>query len=111
MEKILKKIVLTNWSLAIAGAVTEVGLLIINHGSLPPQAPLLYSRPWGDDQLVASLWLWIIPAIQLIIGISGELISKINWEDFLLKTIIMITFTIVQVILILGFVRIISLVV
>lgn len=110
MEKILKKIVLTNWSLAIAGVVIEVGLLIINHSFLPPQAPLLYSRPWGDDQLVASLWLWTIPAVQFIIGVSGELVSKTKNKDLLLITMIMSTFTIVQLMLILGFVRIVSLI-
>lgn len=110
MEKILKKIALTNWSLAIAGFVIEVGLLTINHNSLPPQIPFLYSRPWGDDQLVANLWLWVIPVIQLIMGISGELVFKTKKEDLLLKTMVISTFTIVQLMLILGFVRIVSLI-
>ncbi|KKS33208.1 MAG: hypothetical protein UU93_C0001G0039 [Candidatus Amesbacteria bacterium GW2011_GWA2_42_12] len=110
MEKILKKIVLTNWSMAIAGLVVEVGLLILNHTLLPPQVPLLYSRPWGDDQLISGLWLWVIPVVQLIIGICGELVSKTKRDDLLLKTMIVSTFTIVQLMLILGFVRTISLI-
>lgn len=29
--------------------------------SLPPQVPLFYSQPWGEEQLVAPYWLVILP--------------------------------------------------
>jgi len=38
---------------------------------LPPEAPLLYSRAYGQAQLVGSWWLWLLPSIALL----AELIS------------------------------------
>lgn len=36
-------------------------MLFLNRQVLPPEVPLFYSRPWGEERLVASEELWIIP--------------------------------------------------
>ena len=46
-------------------------ILAINWHRLPPEAPLLYSRAYGENQLVGSWWLWLVPGITFI----AELIS------------------------------------
>lgn len=111
MEKILKNMVLTNWALAVAGVVIETGLLVAYRNSLPPQVPLLYTRPWGDEQLAISGWLWAIPITQLTIGVVGGWFFKTRREEILLKTAVMVTLVVIQIILILGFTRILSLVI
>lgn len=33
---------------------------------LPPQVPLLYSRAYGESQLVGRVWLWLLPALTFV---------------------------------------------
>lgn len=40
-------------------------ILIIGQ-KLPPVLPLLYSRPWGQDQLVPFNYLFLVPGISLL---------------------------------------------
>ena len=35
------------------------GVLLLNFNHLPPQIPLFFSRPWGEDQL-ADTWLVLV---------------------------------------------------
>ena len=50
--------------------------------ALPPQAPLLYSRAYGEAQLVQSFWLWLLPLIALIIEVvSIRLAVKARLEN------------------------------
>jgi len=37
-------------------------LIFIYIDKLPPQLPLFYSRPWGEDQLVSPRFLFLLPA-------------------------------------------------
>jgi hypothetical protein len=41
---------------------------------LPPQIPLFYARPWGEDQL-ADLWLIIVLPILMHVFIIGNKLS------------------------------------
>lgn len=43
---------------------------------LPPELPLLYSKPWGVDQLVNKYYLSILPASSTILLIIDFLISS-----------------------------------
>ena len=36
-------------------------LLVVLYDRLPPQVPLFYSRPWGNDQLTYPLSLFLLP--------------------------------------------------
>jgi hypothetical protein len=51
---------------------------------LPPQVPLLFSRPYGETQLVSNFWLWLLPGLILIIElISIHLATKAKVENSL----------------------------
>jgi len=39
--------------------------LILTISRLPPEIPLFYSRPWGEEQLASKYFLWF-----LLIGLS-----------------------------------------
>lgn len=72
---------------------------------LPPQIPLYYSRPWGEDQL-ADLWLIVMIPVLMHVFILGNLFLKrlffkknefiihifsfVNWMFLILFTIIFI---------------------
>lgn len=39
---------------------------------LPPQVPLFYSRPWGEEQLINPIGLLILPATSLLITVANS---------------------------------------
>jgi len=55
---------------------------------LPPQVPLFFSRPWGEDQLVAPVYLFLIPGLGagslLVNFVLNYLVSK---EEGLLRRV------------------------
>ena len=53
-----------------------MGFLVWRFRQLPPEVPLWFSRPWGEDQLASAYWLFLLPLsgfvwyiIDLLIGI------------------------------------------
>lgn len=87
------------------------GLLAIYWKSLPPEVPLLYSRPWGQDQLVSPYFLMILPALSMAIGIILGWISNKSGEEKVLPIIVLASSVVIQVIIILGLIRVVMLVV
>lgn len=74
--------------LLAVGNLLILGLSIWKFGSLPPQLPLYYSRPWGEDQLVDWWMLFSLPVIMNILSFfnlffvnkffpNNEFVSKI----------------------------------
>lgn len=77
--------------------------------SLPPEIPLFYSRPWGQEQL-ASPFLLIIP---FALGASFLIISFIFFksvEDIFLKKILMVGGSIAATLIAITILRIIFLI-
>ncbi len=111
MEDLKKKLVLWNWRVVAAGIMVGLGLMVIYWKSLPPEVPLLYSRPWGQDQLVSPYFLIIPPIFSAGVGIFLGGIANKSEEEKLLPIIILVSSMVVQVITILGLVRIVMLVV
>ena len=112
MEKVLAKLALWNWRVMTMGVVVGVGLLAVYWKYLPPEVPLLYSRPWGEDQLVSPYFLWLIPFLDLVSGVGlGFAASNLGDEDKVLPAIILVSSMIVQFILTLGLIRIVMLVI
>ncbi|MBI2029762.1 hypothetical protein HYT02_05060 [Candidatus Gottesmanbacteria bacterium] len=52
---------------------------------LPPLTPLFYSLPWGEEQLVRSSQLFIIPFSEIMVFITNIIISILftNKDKFL----------------------------
>ena len=112
MEKVLDKLTLWNWRVVTMGVVVGVGLLAVYWKYLPPEVPLLYSRPWGEDQLVSPYFLWLIPLLDLVSGVGlGFVAHNLGGEDKVLPAIILVSSMIVQFILTLGLIRIVMLVI
>lgn len=48
----------------ISSNILMVLVFLLQYGKLPPQLPLFYSRPWGEDQL-ADIWMiFLLPVIM-----------------------------------------------
>lgn len=52
--------------LPIALSFLTIGIILLNLSKLPPEIPLYYSKPWGEEQLAHPLSLFILPVGTLI---------------------------------------------
>ncbi len=85
----VKRLLLWQWVAMTAGVVAEIGVWIFFGKHLPPQVPLFYSRPWGDEQLANTVYL-ILPAgiAALLALVITFLVSRFNVDKVL--TVIML---------------------
>jgi hypothetical protein len=76
----------------IASIILNLGVLafaLLVQRNFPPQIPLYYGLPRGEEQLAPS-WAIIIPcAFAIFENIINVLISKLFKEDFIRKTLIL----------------------
>ena len=78
--------------LTLLWLLISVGLLTWLYGKLPSQVPLLYSRPWGETQLVAPFGLALLPGgTAIILLINGYLAAAVFESQKLLARILTIT--------------------
>ena len=62
---------------------------IIRWSRLPPQIPLFYSRPWGEDQLVDSWMIFMLPIFMTGCFFLNELVyQKFFVDNLFVKKII-----------------------
>lgn len=55
---------------------------------LPPQIPLFYSRLWGEDQLVDTWLIFLLPVfLNLLFFLNNYLFKKIYSNNQLIKNI------------------------
>jgi hypothetical protein len=53
-----------------------VGIFAIDYGNFPPQIPLFYSKPWGEDQLAEVWMIFLLPVLLDIFVIGNYFIVK-----------------------------------
>lgn len=70
----MKKLALVFW-------VAQILAIIFSWRSLPPQVPLFYSRPWGEEQLATPASLFILPGLSLIIFLINSALSLFLDEE------------------------------
>jgi hypothetical protein len=94
---------------AVAASVMVGGVINIMRGKLPPQIPLFYSLPWGEEQLAPPAnMIWVSILIWIIFGL-GWIASKLNKES-VLNAFVTGAGLVSQTILVLGLVRIIMII-
>ncbi|MBI5464986.1 hypothetical protein HY946_00040 [Candidatus Gottesmanbacteria bacterium] len=54
--------------------------LLLTWKSLPPQLPLFYSLPWGEEQLGKPIFLLILPLSSLFWGILNFSLAVFSFE-------------------------------
>ena len=68
--------------------LSSIFILLIFWGKLPPQVPLFYSHPWGEEQLAKPIFLWILPTGAIFVFLGGLMISKFIEEKLLIYLVI-----------------------
>lgn len=111
MDKLSTQLSLWIWRITATQAIVCIGVLLIFWGHLPPQVPLLYTLPWGQDQLVNPYFLWLIPTFSTFLGILTNLVGAKILSDKLLQALLFGTILITQIILCLSLIRIVLLII
>ena len=72
-------------------------ILLFFWRKLPLQVPLLYSRPWGENQLIARPWLALLPGVGTGLTIINLRLASLLFknERFLSQLVAWLNFTIV----------------
>jgi hypothetical protein len=86
-------------------------VLLFNWSKLPPQVPLYYSLPWGEQQLAAPWELSILPTFAVSIFLTNLFLSYllVRDNDLILK-ILLYTSLFVAGLLLYSLVRVVFLV-
>lgn len=90
------------YPLFIANALMA-GVLVWKFNTLPPQIPLFYSLPLGEDQLGDTWIIIIVPLTMNIIFILNQFIVKRYFQDndlienlsYYLNLFILVSFTLI----------------
>jgi len=94
----------------------QVLLILFFLRRLPPEVPLFYSRPWGKEQLVTPLSLFILPLSSLIVFLVNlsfsSLINKYfsKKEEKLLSKILEISSVVFSIFCLITLIKIVLLV-
>lgn len=77
---------------SIGSILIEGALILINFKKLPPELPIFYSLPWGEQILAKPLFLLVIPLTVLVFVVVNYWILLMTRENIFLRRIIT-TFT------------------
>jgi hypothetical protein len=71
------------WIMSGGGLVfLALGALAWTWNRLPPEIPLLYSLPWGEQQLVSKVWFGVgLGGAAVVLGVCGWFSKILSKED------------------------------
>ena len=97
--------ILWQWAVITAGVVMGAGIWVTISKHLPPQIPLFYSRPWGEEQLAGTYFLWL-PLLIAVTAAAGVTLAVGKLKlDGVLAVILTGAAIITEIILILAVLR------
>lgn len=57
-------------------------LIVMYLSQLPPKLPFFYSRPWGEEQLVKPIYLFMLPISALFWYVSSILLIHVQTYQY-----------------------------
>ncbi|KKU56845.1 hypothetical protein A3H89_05455 [Candidatus Amesbacteria bacterium RIFCSPLOWO2_02_FULL_48_11] len=109
-HKAAAKLVRIQWMITAAAAVGSVGVVGGWWKEIPPEVPLWYSRPWGEEQLTSPKFL-VWPIIMVVVvGLAAQMAAAKLKREPTLTTMVLFGAAIAEIILSLGIIRIVLLV-
>lgn len=92
--------------------VTQILVVLLFWRMLPPEVPLIYSRPWGKEQLISPIGLFLLPCFSFIVFLLNfALIKFISKEEKLLQQILASSTTVFNLLCLITLIQIIRLVI
>ncbi len=69
--------------------ILMIVIVLLSQRWLPPQVPLFYGKPSGDEQLASSLALTLPSIVSLLILLIDVAFAVVLKDEFLRKTLIL----------------------
>ena len=92
--------------------LAQILVIVFSWRSLPPQLPLFYSRPWGEEQLTTPLGLFTLPLVSLLIFlINLAFLLIVNKKERLIRQILITTVTVFNLFCLIALIQVIRLVI
>lgn len=95
----------------VIATLAQSFLILVSWGKLPPKIPIFYSLPWGEDILVKPFFIWVLPALTVILGLLNFLMIWYLKTNKFLRMVIVATLFMVSFICIWDTTKIITLLV
>lgn len=81
-------------------------LIFFTWNRLPPQIPLFFGRPWGEDQLANKEFIFLLPIISTAVFLINNFLAKIYlkkekrffWATILISSLIVTTLNFISLI-------------
>lgn len=106
-----------NWIVRLANrsilvvTLASLLLLVLRWPQLPPFVPLWYSLPWGNDQLAAPIWLFVLPlGSTIIFGLNTAISAYIIIDNLIFIQLSYVTSLLVSFLSFITLVKILALV-
>lgn len=103
------RLIFFTWAICILSILAQTSLLLVSWGKLPPEVPLFYSRPWGEQILAAPVFLFLMPAVALFCLLFNFLLASILRGDFFLRRVLLASAILVAVTTLYNTIKIVSL--
>lgn len=71
--------------------LSSLSLILFLRFKLPPQVPLFYSRPWGEEQLTSPHSLFLLPGVIFVILLINLVAGSFFSEEKLILRILALT--------------------
>jgi len=107
MNSYRRWILILNIFFILATAIT----LVFAYSHLPPQVPLFYSRPWGEKQLVAPVFLVILPILSFFIFLLNTFLGRILLSFPFLEVALGVSSTFLSGLILLSLIKIVTIIV
>ncbi len=73
----------------IGSNIIMIGALLLRFNHLPPQIPLFFSKPWGEDQLVDTWMIFLLPVLlDILYFVNLSLMKRYFQENEFVKKIV-----------------------
>lgn len=99
------------FNLALIALSASFILLLFSWFKLPPETPLFYSLPWGEEQLASPFLLWLLPGSSLVTILINLIFASYFSSDQLLTRALMVTASLYSILATIILFRIISLII
>lgn len=77
MIKIKDKTIRVGLQFGFLFLLGQLLILIYFWGKLPPEVPLFYSRPWGQEQLSFPFGLFILPFVSFLVILVNLIVASL----------------------------------
>ncbi len=68
--------------------LAQAALILVSWTKLPPQLPIFYSKPWGEQMLANKLAIGILPGLTIIfVAINWAVARFLKQEPFLYRVL------------------------